>query len=68
MGIRMDGADDVTFNGLEIGDIREHSKLGSTLCGQYWAEEFTQFRGLGNTLQNPPYLYGYTGNMAHGLF
>merc|ERR1712079_153370 len=24
--------------------------------------------GLGNTLQNAPYLYGYTGNRVHGIF
>jgi len=29
---------------------------------------FTMFRGGGNTLQNAPYLYGYTGNRAHGIF
>ena len=67
MGIRMDGADNIEFRGLEIADIREHSKLGSKVCGEYWAQEFTRFMGLGNTLQNAPYLYGYTGNMAHGM-
>jgi len=68
IGIRMDGANDVHFNGLEISNLREQSPLGSWQCGEYWAEEFTRFHGYGNTLQNAPYLMGYTGNYAHGIF
>merc|ERR1719474_2359581 len=68
IGIRMDGADDVTFNGLEISDLREYSVIGSDLCGEYFDGKYTKFIGGGNTLQNEPYLYGYTGNRAHGIF
>merc|ERR1719334_1048443 len=68
MGIRMDGVDNVVFNGLSITDLHEQSKRGSDLCGEYWDEGFARFTGKGNTLQNDPYLYGYTGNRAHGIF
>ncbi len=68
MGIRMDGVEDVTFRDLTITDLHEESKRGSELCGEYWDETFSNFQGLGNTLQNAPYLYGYTGNRAHGIF
>ena len=67
MGIRMDGVDNVVFNGLSITDLHEQSKRGSDLCGEYWDEGFARFTGKGNTLQNDPYLYGYTGNRAHGV-
>merc|ERR1711972_848627 len=43
-------------------------KMGSDFCGTYWDEGFTMFKGGGNTLQNSPYFYGYTGNRAHGIF
>lgn len=68
IGIRMDGVENVVFNGLTITDLHEQSKRGSDLCGEYWDETFTNFMGMGNTLQNAPYLYGYTGNRAHGIF
>ena len=64
----MDGVDNVEFNGLEITDIVETSALGSELCGVYWDGLFQKFMGGGNTLQNSPYLYGYTGNRVHGIF
>jgi len=68
IGIRMDGADNVTFRDLEISDLREYSDTGSDLCGEYFDGHYTKFIGGGNTLQNEPYLYGYTGNRAHGIF
>jgi len=68
MGIRMDGADGVVFSGLEISDLREYSEMGSDLCGEYFDGYYMKFIGGGNTLQNVPYLYGYTGNMVHGIF
>jgi len=68
VGIRMDGADNVHFDNLEISDLVEYSELGSNVCGEYWDEDFHGFGGKGHFLQNAPYLYGYTGNMAHGLF
>lgn len=64
----MDGVEDVVFRDLKISDLHEQSQRGSDLCGEYWDEGFTRFIGKGNTLQNAPYLYGYTGNYAHGLF
>merc|ERR1712130_233121 len=68
IGIRMDGVEDVVFRDLKISDLHEQSQRGSDLCGEYWDEGFTRFIGKGNTLQNAPYLYGYTGNYAHGIF
>jgi len=68
VGIRMDGTDNVHFDNLEISDLVEYSELGSNVCGEYWDEDFHGFGGKGHFLQNAPYLYGYTGNMAHGLF
>jgi len=68
MGIRMDGTENVHFKNLMISDLVEHSELGSDVCGEYWDEDFHGFSGKGHFLQNAPYLYGYTGNMAHGLF
>ena len=68
IGVRMDGTDSVVFNGLEISNVHEYSELGSDVCGRYWDGNFNGFTGGGNTLQNAPYLYGYTGNRAHGLF
>ena len=64
----MDGTDSVVFNGLEISNVHEYSELGSDVCGRYWDGNFNGFTGGGNTLQNAPYLYGYTGNRAHGIF
>ena len=64
----MDGVQNVEFNGLEIADIVEQSALGSDKCGVYWDGLYQKFMGGGNTLQNSPYLYGYTGNRVHGLF
>ena len=63
----MDGVQNVEFNGLEIADIVEQSALGSDKCGVYWDGLYQKFMGGGNTLQNSPYLYGYTGNRVHGL-
>jgi len=68
IGIRMDGVDNAVFNGLTITDLHEQSKRGSDLCGEYWDDGFATFYGKGNTLQNSPYLYGYTGNRVHGIF
>jgi len=71
IGIRMDGVEDVTFDGLTITGLHEQSLKGSELCGEYWdgnSKGFTRFFGQGNTLQNEPYLYGYTGNYLHGIF
>jgi len=48
--------------------LREYSSIGSDLCGEYFDGHYTKFIGGGNTLQNEPYLYGYTGNRAHGIF
>jgi hypothetical protein len=62
IGVRMDGVEDVTFDGLTISGLHEQSMRGSELCGEYWNSSFTRFVGQGNTLQNTPYLYGYTGN------
>ena len=67
MAIRMDGVDDVTFDGLEIYEVQESSDLGSELCGEYWSD-LTLFQGGGNVFQNAPYYYGYTGNRVHGMF
>ena len=67
MGIRMDGVENVMFRDLTISGLEEKGDRGSDLCGDYWDGVFTMFRGRGNTLQNTPYLYGYTGNRAHGL-
>merc|ERR550525_1167333 len=68
IGVRMDGVEGVSFNNLEISDLTEQSEMGSTVCGVYWDEMFQKFMGGGNTLQNAPYLYGYTGNRVHGIF
>jgi hypothetical protein len=68
VGIRMDGVDGVTFDGLEIYDLREYSDLGSELCGEYWEPQMLAFVGEGHFLQNGPYFQGYTGNRAHGIF
>ena len=68
VGLRMDGVEDVVFSDLQIYDLAEYSDLGSELCGPYWDEKHDKFDGGGHFLQNAPYLYGYTGNMAHGLF
>merc|ERR1719295_1916016 len=68
MGIRMDGVEQVVFDGLSISRLEERGALGSELCGEYWDGNFDMFIGKGNTLQNAPYLYGYTGNRAHGIF
>merc|ERR1719361_1728224 len=70
IGIRMDGVEDVVFKDLSITDIHEQGHIGSDLCGDYWDDdaEFRSFFGGGNTLQNTPYMYGYTGNRAHGIF
>lgn len=68
IGIRMDGVEGVSFKNLEISDLTEQSEMGSTVCGVYWDEMFQKFMGGGNTLQNAPYLYGYTGNRVHGIF
>ena len=67
MAIRMDGVEDVTFDGLGIYNLRESSPLGSELCGEYWSA-VTLFQGGGNVFQNEPYYYGYTGNRIHGMF
>lgn len=64
----MDGVEGVSFTNLEISDLSEQSAMGSTVCGVYWDEMFQKFMGGGNTLQNAPYLYGYTGNRVHGIF
>jgi len=58
----------VVFDGLTISDLHEQSQRGSDLCGEYWDEGFADLYGKGNTLQNSPYLYGYTGNRVHGIF
>ena len=63
----MDGVEDVVFTNLKINDLHEKSERGSELCSEYWDEDFTSFRGMGHFLQNTPYLYGYTGNRAHGM-
>merc|ERR1719447_843036 len=68
IGIRMDGVENVVFDGLTISDLHEQSQRGSDLCGEYWDEGFADLYGKGNTLQNSPYLYGYTGNRVHGIF
>jgi len=70
IGIRMDGVENIVFNGLAITDIHEQGHRGSDLCGDYWDDDMTsrQFYGAGNTLQNTPYMYGYTGNRVHGIF
>merc|ERR1719361_1674803 len=68
IGVRMDGVEDVVFSDLHIADIHESGDLGSELCGDYWDGNYKVFHGHGNTLQNPPYLTGYTGNRAHGIF
>jgi len=68
IGIRMDGVENVVFDGLEISDVVETSALGNEVCGAYWDGLFQRFMGEGNTLQNAPYLYGYTGNRVHGIF
>merc|ERR1719361_302446 len=70
IGIRMDGVEDVTFTDLTISGLHEQSLKGSELCGEYWDDTISwrAFLGGGNTLQNTPYLYGYTGNYLHGIF
>merc|ERR550525_106468 len=68
IGIRMDGVEDVTFRDLTISNLHEESAKGSNLCSDYWDEPYNRFFGKGNTLQNAPYLYGYTGNLMHGIF
>merc|ERR550525_1943432 len=69
IGVRMDGVEDVTFTDLTISGLHEQSLRGSELCGEYFDEAgFKTFMGKGNTLQNAPYLYGYTGNYIHGIF
>ena len=64
----MDGVENVVFNGLTISGLMEKGDLGSEVCGEYWDGNFDMFIGKGNTLQNAPYLYGYTGNRAHGMW
>jgi len=51
-------------------DLHEQGHIGSDMCGDYWDDimSFKQFYGGGNTLQNTPYMYGYTGNRLHGIF
>merc|ERR1719206_65648 len=68
MGIRMDGAENVAFENLEIADLHEYADLGSNACGEYWDSDVLPPHGKGHFLQNSPYLYGYTGNMVHGIF
>merc|ERR1711994_810616 len=63
----MDGVENVNFEGLDIGDLREQGALGSDLCGEYWSDPFQSFTGGGNVFQNAPYMTGYTGNRAHGV-
>ena len=67
IGVRMDGADEVEFQHLDIYNLRESSDPGSRVCGDYWDADFSRFEGGGHPFQSPPYLYGYTGNMAHGI-
>eukprot|EP01084_Bolivina_argentea_P036369 67300_1 len=68
MGIRIDGVNDITFNNLNIYNLHEYSPIGSFLCTDYWEGNMENFFGTGHFLQNTPYLYGYTGNMVHGIF
>ena len=68
MGIRMDGVEHAIFSNIEISNIHELSELGKEVCTEYWDGNFKIFDGKGHFLQNTPYLYGYTGNMAHGIY
>ena len=68
MGIRIDGVENIKFNNLNIYNLYEKSPIGLTLCSEYWDGNMENFFGTGHFLQNTPYLYGYTGNMVHGIF
>lgn len=73
IGVRIDGVEGVSFDGLHISNLREHSGLGSHFCGEYWevscdSSDSDHNYGGANMFQNAPYLYGYTGNYAHGIF
>ena len=68
IGIRMDGVNGIQYNNLKIHHLYEKSKLGSDKCSEYWDGNMQKFYGTGHFLQNAPYLYGYTGNLMHGIF
>jgi len=67
VGVRMDGAERVEFKGLDVYNLYESGDAGSELCGEYWDGDYSRMEGGGNVHQRAPYLYGFTGNMAHGL-
>ena len=73
----MDGVNGVSIEDLQISNLHEQSAMGSELCGEYWYGTSEAIQGTdvafngyggGNTRQNSPYFYGYTGNYAHGIF
>ena len=65
--MRLDGVENVAFRGLDVYNLYESSSIGSVKCGDYWDGDFGHFEGGGHFYQRVPYLYGFTGNMAHGL-